>query len=80
MAAGAQGVKIINGAASTAQATAKSNFDTAMATFIANSGGTLYQSGFPPVIINSGVTIAEDATIANSTYCYWAVLGYSTAS
>lgn len=70
--------KIIIGAPSATAATAASNFNTAMATFFANSGGTNYSATFVPQILNSGVAVLPDAAVANSQSYGWALLAYVT--
>lgn len=77
MAQGASVVIMVAGDANTVQATAVTNFNTAMNTFMT---GTAYLANTTPRIVSGGLSIDPDAAVANGKYTAWAVVQYVSAT
>ena len=71
--------KVINGAASATLATAVSNYNTAVATFLANAGSAIWNPAFLPTWLAGGCAVAPDAAVANDQYMFWCMYTYSAA-
>lgn len=72
---------IIAGAASATQATAVSNYNTAVATLYANAGSLIWNPATPgPVCIQAGCAMRQDAAVANGTYTWWGQFSYLSGS
>lgn len=73
--------KFLAGAPSATQATAISNTNTAMATFMANAPSSpTFNPLFQPSVTNSGIAVAPDAAVANDQYTCWFSIFFMSAS
>lgn len=72
-------VKIINGAASATLATAVSNVNTALATFLANASSAIWNPLQAPQVFPIQAVVATDAAVANDQYMFYATVSYLAA-
>jgi hypothetical protein len=79
MAKGDNVIKMITGASSATLATAVTNFNTAMATFVANSA-VAYNPTTGYTLVSSGLAVSPDAAVANDLYTGWAIVTYIAGS
>ncbi len=75
-------IVLIAGAASATEATAISNFNTAVQTLLTNAGGAIWNPDTTvlPAVQQAGVGVLPDAAVANDKIFYWAIFKYFSAS